>query len=279
MRWSPMIAPRRDQTPKAWEGVCETKPWDYAVQLVIPHLDAIDSLLAALQLWNLQTVTPFITIVDTGSQDDALEVLNEIECENIEVVMIRSRGFRHKAQVVAMAQDVALSVCQSDRQLCTHSDVFPLCDDIIERMIDDCDYMEPVVGYEISPRDHLPALKDLWPGMVGHTLTMLHVPTIREYGIMWDITACWDQYGLPADQVDTEIAFNLRLREQGIQPLILGADSNEPRYSTADYDHCRSHVSKALYSPDKFAEASALIGVAILEAHQRAAAWSASRET
>ena len=65
------IAPLRNTHPdmSPWEGNCILKPWDYKVTAAIPVMDTYESLKICVDLLNLQTVKPFIIIIDTGSEE------------------------------------------------------------------------------------------------------------------------------------------------------------------------------------------------------------------
>jgi hypothetical protein len=262
---------------KLYEGRAGVKPWEYRVQLVVPHINTPEPVEAAIRLWQLQTEKPFICIVDTGSTPANLDRIRALQCDNVEVHEIKGRGYRHPSAPVAVAQDVALATCQSRYQLCTHSDVFPMSQFVIEQMLLYCDINDPVVGYEMSPRDMVHGeLANLWEGMVGHTLTMLHVPTIRKLGIAWNLEQVHDEFGLarvPLGNNDTEVAFNLQLSEAGIEPLLIGHDENYKRQITEHFDHCRSHASSQLYSDQMAQTTNGWIEDAIADANARANDW------
>lgn len=271
------IRPRPAGT-HAWEGTAARKPWEYRAQLVIAHLDTPELLAVALPLWRLQTERPFVTIVDTGSTAENLARLLALEAEDVEVHCLRSRGFRHPSQSVAMALDVAMAVNQQEYQIHSHTDCFPRRRDLVADLLRQCGYRAPVVGYEISPRDHVRGeLSTLWPGMVGHTCTALHVPTIRRLGITWHLDRGHDELGLarePLGNTDTEVPFNLQLRRARIVPKLIGHDQNHTRQVTADFDHFRSFGSAQIYSPNYFARCSEWARAAIAEAKQRIEEWS-----
>ena len=267
-----------DYQENAWEGVSETKPWQYAVQLVIPHLGWVDPLRVALDLWQRQTIKPYVCIVDTGSEWKYLETLESLRSENVEVHYLRAHGYRHPSEPVSVAIDFASSRCQQTYQFQTHGDVFPMRRDLIESFVAVTNKEQPVAGYEISGRSHVPgAMKILWPGMVGHTATCIHFPTIRDLGITWSLDRGFSQFsGINREErtdTDTEIPFNMHLRAVGITPVILGKDKNWVRDKNEDFDHCRSFTSSALYSAGHFSQASEWIRQAMEDANQRAKEW------
>ncbi len=285
LRWSTNgIVPLRPRTgDRPWEGSATVKPWDYRVQVVIAHLDTPNLLDVAIPLWRLQTVRPFVTIIDTGSTADNVAKLLKHEADDVEVHLLRSRGVRHSSSLVSMALDVALAVGHQECQFHTHTDVFPRRRDLLESLVAQCDAETPVVGYEISPRSHVNgALSGLWRGMVGHTCTMLHVPTIRSRGISWSLERGFDELGIdrePHGNTDTEVPFNLLLRKAGIRPKLIGHDKNGVRQVTPDFDHFRSFTGAQLYSPGYYRQCQRWSEQAIAEGKQRIEDWTAESKS
>jgi len=275
--------PRRITAPTQlnWQGNATIKPWEYRCQLVIPHINTPEPVELAVEMWKAQTVEPYICIVDTGSTPANLDRIKALQCDSVEVHEVRCRGWRHPSQPVAAAQDIATAVCQSDYQLCTHSDVFPMRQDVIEELLSTCGAKHPVVGYQLSPRDDVDGeLSQLWRGMVGHTLTMLFMPTIRGAGITWNMERVHDEFGFarePLGNNDTEVAFNLQLRELGIEPLLIGDDVNHQRQVTKHFDHCRSHASTQLYDAAKGELTNDWIAAALADGRKRLETWNNER--
>lgn len=50
-----------------WEGLCQTKPWEYEITAAIPCLNTSETLPICIELLRLQTNRPFILLIDTGS--------------------------------------------------------------------------------------------------------------------------------------------------------------------------------------------------------------------
>lgn len=276
------VAPVRAQTAnRPWEGSASVKPWEFRVQIAIAHCDTPELLEVALPLWRLQTVRPFVCIVDTGSSAENMSRLLALEADDVEVHCVRSRGLRHASSLVSVALDVAAAANLQEYQFHTHTDVFPRRRDLLESLIDQCDAETPVVGYEISPRSHVRgALAHLWRGMVGHTCTMLHAPTIRSHGIAWHIERGFEDLGLarePDGNTDTEVPFNLLLRKHGLRVKLIGHDENYSRQITDDFDHFRSFGSSLLYAPNYHAKCREWAEAAIADARQRTIEWSNTR--
>ena len=278
-----LIAPQRVgnilRPGEPWRGSAAKNPWSYEINVVIPHLDTPGPLEVAVELWRAQTVRPFITIIDTGSLSEHHDRINALEADDVEIHWLRGRGWRHSSQLVSVAQDVALATCRSRYQFCTHSDVFPMGVDVLEWFRDRCSAQKPLVGYEISPRDHVPPgwLRDNWRGLLGHTATMMHVDTIRRLGINWDYEralACFPELSRdnPRD-FDTEVGFGLHVKAAGIVPTIVGHDVNERRQTDHLIDHVRSHASSKAFASEYHRKAAVHMAAAIAEARNRLAIW------
>lgn len=280
------LAPVRgeDDIDEAWKGSGKRYPWSYRVQVVIPHMDTPEPVELAVELWRSQTVRPFICIVDLGSLDCHRERIAALQSDDVEIHYLRGHGYRHPSEPCSVAQDIALARCQQEHQFCTHSDVFPRRRDLLESFIKQCNADAPVVGYEISSRDHVKGLQaDVWPGMVGHTATVLHVPTIKQQGITWDYErALLDGHGISRTNLsdfDTEIGFNLLCRRAGITPVIVGTERNGVRTLDDNIDHIRSFGSSKQYSPNHHGKASKWMTDGMREAAERLQEWQASEVT
>ena len=276
-----LIAPIRGaRQSEPWRGNLAREPHAYAVQVVIPHLDTPEPVELAVELWRCQTVRPYVTIVDTGSTDEHRARLEELREEDVEIHYLRGHGYQHPSQPVSIAQDVALAVCQQEFQFCTHSDVFPVRRDLLEWYLEQCSATCPAVGYEISPRDHVAAgwLKRNWRGLLGHTATMIHAPTIKRLGISWDYQRAMDQVELNPENLgdfDTEVGFGLLLRQSGVLPTIVGHDVNRERQADTNIDHVRSHASSKLLDKRYHDGCCEWMRDAMQEAGERLAAWRA----
>jgi hypothetical protein len=249
-------------------------PWDYQVTVAIPHLDTPETLPLLLELLALQTVRPYVLLLDTGSRPGTLTYLESLRGPGVEVHYLRAHGYRHSSAPVTTALDVAHALCRTDYLLHIHSDVFPRRRDLVEWLLGLCRPDQPVVGYEMSPR---PGTNG-WRNVVSHTCTLLHMPTIRRCGATWNMERYWEsgeaappQDGYP----DTEQPFDRCLRRAGIYPYLIGHDANYARSTDANIDHVRSLTGLRLHHRDtaqhRTAEANLL--AACREARARIAAW------
>jgi hypothetical protein len=249
-------------------------PWDYQVTAAIPHLDTPETLPLLLGLLALQTVRPYVLLLDTGSCPATLTYLESLRGRGVEIHYLRAHGYRHTSAPVTTALDVAHALCRTEYLFHTHSDVFPRRRDLLEWLLGLCRADQPVVGYEMSPRPDT----NEWRNVVSHTCTLLHMPTIRRAGATWSMERYWES-GEAAPQQDgypdTEQPFDRCLRRAGIYPYLIGHDANYARYTDANIDHVRSLTGLRLHHRDtehhRTAEANLLS--ACREARARITAW------
>jgi hypothetical protein len=209
-------------------GVIERKPWDHLVSVCIPHRDSPEEVLVVRDLYQFQTIEPFILIIDTGSSDENCGLLErDIRNPNTEIHYIRSHGSFRSSQTVAWAIDMALTLCRTEYLFLTHSDMFPTSRYLLEELMGLCSPDNPVVGYAMAYRGNDISYKNI----PGHVCTMLHVPTIIALGL---------RYGFAED---TEMAFGASLKAKGVKPMLIGTEINQIRQTDSRIDHCRSVTS------------------------------------
>lgn len=229
------------------------KPWlDHQLTVCIAHLEMPEFLFAACQLWLLQTIQPFILVVDTGSNSKASEeVLEDLESHpSIEVARLGIlSAVEHSSDRVAHAMDYAFSRCPTEYLLSTHLDLFVQNRDIAKRMVALCDANTPVVGWEMSPRglgDTGILNGSLSDGIPGHMLTVFHMPTMDRIGAGWSLRRGHTCFDLPREKnaisgwPDTEVCLGKILAQNSIAPLLIGRETNAPVQSTEDWVHLRS---------------------------------------
>jgi hypothetical protein len=276
------IAPLRNIpiSEKPWEGNCLKKPWDYKITAAIPVLDTYESLSICVDLLRLQTIKPYIVVIDTGSQQNNLnKIINLRDCD-LEVHSLRLNGVMHPSDFPAFAMDLAQTICRSEYMFATHADVFLKKRDFLENLLDICGCANsskyPVVGYEITPRKH-----NDWQGMISHTASMYHVKTLDEIGFGWNMRRLASMYNLnnhkPNPMMpnwpDTEILGNIILRKNNIPTKIIGKELNFQRNVDENIDHCRSITSGMLYSPEYYDKAKIWYESAKKEAIERINSW------
>lgn len=272
---SPLYGASTEENP--WEGSSTKKPWEYKATAVIPCLNTPETLPLCIELLRLQTEKPFIIIIDTGSIDDYLRSVEQLRSEDVEVHTIRMNGVRHPSDYPAMAMDMAFSLCRTEYLFATHSDCFVRNRNLIKEFIDLCQTKSPVVGYELSPRAH----KD-WVGMVSHTASMYHMPTMDNIGFGWSLRRLCNRYQIvdykpnpsKPNWPDTEILGNYILKENGIIPHLVGKEGNQCRTLDQNIDHFRSYGAAKMYSPDYYPKVLDWYHSAKKEALKRIEEWS-----
>lgn len=276
------LAPLRNRgvNDSPWRGSCKKKPWEYRVTAVVPVIDTHESLSICVDILRLQTERPYIIVVDTGSKSGELEKILDMHSEDLEVHCIRHNGTLHPSDPVCMAMDAAQSLCRTEYMFATHSDAFLMRRDFLEWMLGMCGEEEeglaPVVGYEISPRSH-----DDWRGMISHTATMYHIPTMDRIGFGWSMRRLAARCGIESQEPhperpnwpDTEVLGNMILRENGIKTKIIGSEKNFARNTDENIDHARSITLGVLYAHEYLKVAEPWFEQAKEDARARIARW------
>lgn len=260
-----------------WEGICPTKPWEYDITAVIPCINTSETLPVCIELLRLQTIRPFIMIIDTGSQPSHLDEVLKLRAPDVEVHSIALNGVRHPSDYPAMAMEMAMTLCRSPYLFATHADCFLRRRDFLEYVMgiskkENC----PAVGYELSPRAH----KD-WQGMLSHTASLYHMETMDKIGFGWSLRRLCNEFNIVdykpdpmrPNWPDTEILGNYILRKHNIKPYIIGPEQNAVRNLDENLDHFRSYTSGKLYSPPYFQQAQEWYNDARLQALKRIEQW------
>lgn len=272
------FAPIRNSffSEKPWEGSCAKKPWEYDITAVIPCLDTYEQIKICIKLLELQTIKPFIIVVDTGSSSEELSKIESLRKENIEVHSLKFNGVLHPSDFPAIAMDFAFSACRTKYLFATHADCFLRRNNFLEDLIKKCDNNTPVIGYEISPRKH-----EDWKGMVSHTATIYYMPVMDKIGFGWSLRRLSNYYNIndyspSADRPgwpDTEILGNYILRKNKIEPLLIGSELNYKRKKDSNIDHFRSFTGGKLYSNSYYQKAMNWYEEAKKEALERINLW------
>jgi glycosyltransferase involved in cell wall biosynthesis len=274
------IAPLRglgvNTTTAPWEGSDRKKPWDYKITAAIPALDTSETLEICIELLRLQTERPYILIIDTGSRGEQLERMRKLQAPDIEIHFLQLNAVQHPSDFPAMAMDIAFAMCRTEFIFATHADCFLKKRTFLSELLTMAKEISPVVGYEMSERAHSD-----WKGMVSHTATIYHMPTMDKIGFGWSLRRLCNMYNirdykpspLRPNWPDTEILGNYILRYQKIKPHLIGHEENFSRQTDENIDHIRSYTSGKLYSPEYFKKAKEWFGDARNEALERIAAW------
>jgi hypothetical protein len=259
-------------------GVGRKKPWEYPSTAIIPHLNTPDYLRVLIDLLRLQTLPPYIVVVDTGSPFSVCDELEQLRSEDVEIHFVRAGAYSHTSEPVCVALDLGFARANTPLIFLTHTDCFPLKKNALEWLGGQCNEAVPVVGWEMSERSWI---TEDWKGMVSHTFTMLHAATMRRIGATWHMGRARDQLGVPAGYrndgwPDTETAFAYCLRAAGVRVQLLGREVNYQRQITEWWDHGRSLTGTKLYSKgtSQGDATAAYAGDALADAKARALVWS-----
>ncbi|MCA9052211.1 MAG: hypothetical protein KDA75_00160 [Planctomycetaceae bacterium] len=275
---SRLIAPLRNVPvrDRPWEGACRRKPWDYRVTAAIPVLDTPEPLELVIDLLRLQTERPFIVVIDTGSQPDELAKIAACRAADVEVHSLRLNGVRHPSDFPAMAMDLAFAICRTRYLFATHADCFLRSRTLLNEMVDLCPRVSPVVGYELTPRQHPD-----WKGMVGHTCTLFDMPTMDDIGAGWSMRRLVRMFDIETHEPnpnrpnwpDTELLVNYIVRQAGYRPHLIGHEENFVRNRDDNIDHCRTLTGGLLYNQAHYEKAKVWADEAMQEARERIAVW------
>jgi hypothetical protein len=210
-----------------------------------------------------------------------LEATNSLADCDLEVHQLRLNGVQHPSDYPAMAMDLGFALCRTEFLFATHADVLLRNRFLLEELLEKCKRLSPVVGYEMSPRQHTD-----WRGMVSHTATMYHMPTMDRIGFGWSQRRLCNIYRIKCQSPDpmrpnwpdTEILGNYILRKNGIKPHLIGKEKNFTRQVDENIDHCRSITAGRLYSPSYMKEATNWVNSALAEADERIELWKKESE-
>lgn len=259
-----------------WEGICPKKPWEYTVTAAIPCINTSETLPICIELLRLQTVKPFIMLIDTGSQPEHLSEVLKLRDIDVEVHSIALNGVRHPSDYPAMAMELAMTLCRSPYLFATHADCFLRRRDFLEYLLELCPSKSPAVGYELSPRAH-----EDWKGMLSHTASLYHMETMDKIAFGWSLRRLCHDFGIVdykpdpmrPNWPDTEILGNYILRRHKIEPYLIGPEQNAARNLDHNIDHFRSYTSGKLYSPPYFQQAKEWYNDARKQALKRINEW------
>jgi len=246
---APMARTKETSATKIWEGSCDKKPWDYKATAVIPHLDSPDLLRLCVTFLRRQTVRPFIVVVDTGSRESVLPVVNSMRAQDLEVQSIACNGVTHPSELVSYAMDVGQAVCRTEWLWSVHSDCFVHSPTALEELLALGDSgRTPILGYQSVPRPG----SDWWRGYVSHTCSLFHLPTVDSLGGTWSMRrlrtlagSFWPAQDL-AERLDTEVLINETFRRAGVAPLILGEETADGVERDERRVHLRAATALAL---------------------------------
>lgn len=264
-----------------WRGINEQKPWEYDVTAIIPVIEPDHCLKLVIELLRLQTVKPYILLIDTGSQQPACDWLESLRAADLEVHFIRKHGVLHASELVSMALDVGVALSLSRFNLFTHGDCFLRKRTAVEDL-QALSTEHIVAGHQITERPY-----EGWEREFGHTLLMVDQPALNERGVTWNMQQFARGYGiedynnaaLVPNFIDTERGFNIRLQAVGVSGHFTGTEQNYQRNTDEWIDHVRSLSSSKILSPQYQAMALEWLPAAVKEAKERIREWSSTGGT
>jgi glycosyltransferase involved in cell wall biosynthesis len=264
-----------------WAGSNNLKPWDFQVTAIIPTINSPETIHYCIDLLRLQTLRPYIVIIDTGSREDNLLEVEKLRDQDTEVHSLRLNGVRHPSDFPAIAMELGFSLCRSEFLFATHADCYLRKRNFVEYLLELCKSKSPAVGYELSPRNH----QD-WKGMLSHTASMYHMPTMDKIGFGWSLRRLCNRFNivdykpdpLRPNWPDTEILGNYILKENNIIPHLIGGENNGVRTLDDNIDHFRSYAAAKMYSPSHFEKAKEWFLAAKRDAIERLVIWRAEAE-
>lgn len=261
---------------KPWEGSISKKPWEYKITAAIPLSRTNETIKYCVELLRLQTIKPYILLIDTGSNDKEIEELKKLRDKDLELHCISLNSVRHPSDYPAMAMDLAFVLCRSDYLFATHADCFLRRRNFLESMLKLCKEKSPAVGYQISPRSH-----EDWVGMISHTASIYDMKIMDKINFAWSLRKLCRQYDIEdytpnpmsPNWPDTEILGNYILRENNIKPFLIGEEENNSRTIDENIDHFRSYTAAKMYSPKHYEKALNWFEDATNEAKKRIIKW------
>jgi hypothetical protein len=251
------------------------KPWMYQITAVIPCLDHAEETKICVELLRLQTIKPYIILVDTGSRPHEARALEDLRGHDLEIHAIRANALPHACAAIANALDLGFSMACTPYVFTTHQDCFlrdrHFLDFLAQKML-----LNSVVGYQISPRRF-----EGWEKWFGHTATLWNVQDLDRIGATWSLRRAANMLGMgplattpdPNSHIDTESAMNLSILRAGLATEQIGTEINFQRTRDCWLDHARSLICTKVYFPEKYPAARTACDKAMVEAKHRIARW------
>jgi hypothetical protein len=251
------------------------KPWDFDLEVSMPHFESLNTLPTVIDLLRTQTVRPFISIIDCGSSTETCLELEKMRNDDLEIHYHRFNGVRHVSDFPATACDFAFSSCRSEKLILMHTDVFLRSIDALETMLEMCSKTTPVVGFQMTPREH-PA----WKASITHTFSVFHMEQMRKLGATWGLPRACDMLNCEhsmtsamGNMLDTETAISMVLQRAGIKPMFIGTEQNFEMTRHPLIHHVRSLTGSGLYCQTKRIAAEARLAEAMAEAERNLRDW------
>jgi hypothetical protein len=278
-----------------WRGVIPKKPWEYRVTAVLPHLDTPELLHLAVEGLRRQSVPCYIMVIDGGSLDRHWAEVDQLglSAADVEAHRLDFKSMPWMNWSIAVAMDLAFAACRSEYLLSMHTDVFLRSPHALAQLLMRCDARTPAVGWRMSSRAMDPTSGRRWRTVLGHALTLYHMPTMRRARATWSMAYAGVVLGLAADHPrtpwpDVEAGLALSLEAAGIgfrtrrhpapgpgEPpsvLALGVERNGPHRLGSLATHHRSGTLRGLFGTGDEAHRAGL-AAEVAAARERYARW------
>lgn len=269
-----LVIPLKLPAPARFEGSAVRKPWDYEVTAAIPVHNSSQRLPLVIELLRLQTVRPFIVLVDCGSDPEEFQAIEALRAPDVEVHALRLHGAENSSEPIAIAMDLSLARCATRFLYCTHDDVF-LRSRFVLQSLRNMASRRQAAGHRITRRPH-----NDWRGMFSHSNTMLDADFFVEHGLTWHMRRANRLFGIRrarsipgTNWPDTETGINYLAQAAGVRPVLLGHEKNHQRTIDRWIDHCRSAGGRAIYFPEGAAETRRWLAEAEEAGWERVRAW------
>jgi hypothetical protein len=253
------------------------KPWDFDCEVSIPHYESLDTLPTVIALLRMQTVRPYIVIIDTGSSVETMMKLEQMRADDLEIHYLRFNGVKHISDFPAAACDLAFSIARNNVVVTMHTDVFLRKRTSLEELLRGLE-ISPAVGFQMTPRD-----RPEWETTVAHTFAAFWMPTMDAIGAGWALRracnltlgdATHDINGTWGNMLDTETCLSMVLRDNGIAPHFIGTEQNFEQTIHPLCRHVRTLTGSRIYCQREAKAAEARLIEAMAEARQNLKEWA-----
>lgn len=243
MRQSKHLTNRR---ANPWTASQPAPPQKPTTTIIIPTASDSPTLMSVVDSHHRQTEPHATIIVDTtpGETEPNYWIEDTPLAKRPRFMAIRPLDNQPICSVITEAIDAAIAIATTKWIFLTHDDVWLKRENFLTELVALATTEHvPVVGYEMSPRDHV---TEEWKGMVSHTATLLHRETINRLQLRWNFTDALNatpeaerNKGWP----DTETNFGRNLKIWSITPRWIGHETNEQHFEDHNIVHRRSLTS------------------------------------
>lgn len=223
------------------------------ITAIIPTIADSPTLYSAVRTIQLQNVYTEIKIIDTGSTlQDLQTLINTFNTDpTVTIYHIEARPWEHLSERVAAAIDLGISQVETPFFYLTHDDVWIKRADFLSDLLKvNQEMAEAPVGYEMSSRSHI---TEQWRGMLSHTATLFKTDYHFRHRLRWSLKAAFMRKETEikgAGWPDTETNIGLLMKDQNLQPIFIGHETNEPHFEDDNIIHRRSLTTHRLLWPE-----------------------------